>query len=62
MRDLIQALIAQAQELAERFADDRAECRDRGSFDGALQAAKAERKARRIIRAARRILARQGAA
>jgi ribosomal protein L32 len=53
---LLRDLIAEAEEMAERHADDRRDCRAMGSHDGELECLKAERDTRRIIRQGRRAL------
>lgn len=47
---LLNEVIAELQELAERHADDQAKCREWGSEEGELESLKAERKTRAILR------------
>lgn len=53
---LLRDLLTEAEEMAERHADDVYTCKQMGSFDSALQARKHERSTRSLIRLARKEL------
>lgn len=54
---LLRDLLTEAEELAEKFADDRAQYREWGSDKEELRALKYERHTRSVIRRARKVLA-----
>ena len=54
--ELLRDLLSEAEELAERHADDRSENRACGSYDAELDCLKCERSTRSVIRKARKVL------